>query len=451
MGKGDKLVRVELLTKEKERQLYEKEKLLRKKEKGISYREKSLPAREIAVLRKEKESEALNQLKDETNRLIAEKNLRSKDLKALIIQYNKTMQDLRDREQQVLNEEAKVSAVKKEVNNKLQEVDRKEQDIARRELDWIKHVNILNESREMFSSEREKLAQDIKANKAELYLIKSEWIRKRKEFDEEVEELKKERDELKKFIDSDVKILQDKEEEMADLFKEVEKDKLAISREEKSVSDKIRKLERLQKDLRAKEQKLNQKEKQLIARERIVSKAMKYINKEKGKLEEAKELRKQLPVMKSLQRKLERFIDTGKREAIETARKMSGLRRLEDLEKELKHREKTLQKDISTFSGREMLAERIERKESQAFREYVHEELEKSKGEISKGESKHPEIHSLKDQVHRRLESGDVEGAVSLIAQLELLVNKIKDPEEKKMVMYDIKELKANIKLSMLV
>jgi len=68
---------------------------------------------------------------------------------------------------------------------------------------------------------------------------------------------------------------------------------------------------------------------------------------------------------------------------------------------------------------------------------------------ILTGKTKHPELHGIILEAKRCLEAGDLNKAIRLAVQLDLLWDKIED-EEKTEIGYDIQELKTNIKLASL-
>jgi hypothetical protein len=80
----------------------------------------------------------------------------------------------------------------------------------------------------------------------------------------------------------------------------------------------------------------------------------------------------------------------------------------------------------------------------------LREEVERVKQGKPGREIANPEVHAMLDDAREKVMQGSLDHAVRLVAQAEYLVDKMNNPNEKRMLMYDIRDLKASIKLATL-
>jgi len=125
----------------------------------------------------------------------------------------------------------------------------------------------------------------------------------------------------------------------------------------------------------------------------------------------------------------------------------SKARLVKELETDLKEKEKGLERGYSRLLVRENEVRELENRREKAFESYLRTEV---RSEESPKELTHPEIHSLIDDAREKLMRGDIDTAVRMVAEVELLVERVDNAELRRMLMYDIKDLKASIKLASL-
>ena len=156
-----------------------------------------------------------------------------------------------------------------------------------------------------------------------------------------------------------------------------------------------------------------------------MKKGLKFIEMEKKKLERAKDevyrarkLRKMLPQLERGYKALQRKVGV----APVAAKPAKGVEEVESLR---------------------------ERKE-RAFTEYLREEVELAKQPVPSKKELHPGIHSMIDEAREKLMQGNVDESILLVAEAENMVDKLKSSAERRLFMYDIRDLKASIKLASL-
>lgn len=120
---------------------------------------------------------------------------------------------------------------------------------------------------------------------------------------------------------------------------------------------------------------------------------------------------------------------------------------VKELESELKEKQKGLERGYSRLLARENEVQDLEERREKAFESYLRKEVH---SESSPRELTHPEIHSMIDEAREKLMRGDVDTAVRMVAEAEVLVERVESAELRRMLMYDIKDLKASIKLASL-
>ena len=81
--------------------------------------------------------------------------------------------------------------------------------------------------------------------------------------------------------------------------------------------------------------------------------------------------------------------------------------------------------------------------------EYLHETAKEEMGTLPT-KTRYPEIQELLDHARASLNKGDANTAVRLAAEIDILIEKLKEVGEKRKLNYDLLELKTDIKLASL-
>jgi hypothetical protein len=135
---------------------------------------------------------------------------------------------------------------------------------------------------------------------------------------------------------------------------------------------------------------------------------------------------------------------------IETAIKPSVSRLLKERERSIAEKEEGIHLEMKKLMEREHEVEELESRKERAFSEYLREEVERAKMGKPGREIMNPEIHAMIDDARERVMQGKLDEAVRLVAEAEYLIDKVPNANEKRLLMYDIRDLKASIKLATL-
>ena len=163
-----------------------------------------------------------------------------------------------------------------------------------------------------------------------------------------------------------------------------------------------------------------------------------------------KELKESLPALEKRYFKLQKGIRSEEARLIEDVRETRPIRkRLAAKEREIRARERGLMKGVEIIEEREKELEGMRAMKEDAFEDYLRAEL-KTVGRITPPKrEKYPEIRTKLDQARKGILSGDIDTAIRRVAEAEVLMNKFKlSAEEKKPYSYDLRYIKASIKLA---
>jgi len=126
---------------------------------------------------------------------------------------------------------------------------------------------------------------------------------------------------------------------------------------------------------------------------------------------------------------------------------------LKDMQTEIVSSRKELETKERLLTNREHIFKRqedqFEEREEEALMEYMHETAEQEMGALPI-KTRYPEIQELLDQARASLNKGDANTAVRLAAEIDILIENLKEVGEKRKLTYDLLELKTNIKLASL-
>jgi hypothetical protein len=292
-------------------------------------------------------------------------------------------------------------------------------------------------------------------------VAQQEWEKKLSDLKDEMGDIKREKSDVRKLVDSDIVALKEKEDELVQSISMLEKDRERLINEEKSLIAKLREFEKGKREMETQEQRLKkqqsvleEQEKKIADNERIMNKGMLFLEQEKLKLEKmkdevyrSKKLRQVLPQLEKRYNQLTSQLHKAEARLIDATIKPSKARMVKELERELEDKQKGLEKGFSRLLVRENEVRDLEERREKAFENYLRKE---AKTEESPKQLVHPEIHSMIDEAREKLMRGDIDTAVRMVAEAELLVERVESAELRRMLMYDIKDLKASIKLASL-
>ncbi|MGH9802214.1 MAG: hypothetical protein ACRD82_17770, partial [Blastocatellia bacterium] len=361
------------------------------------------------------------------------------------------------REKAARKAEHDMAAAHRDVEKKLKMLDTKENNIIAREAAFVEHDKAVKEAARMLESQKKEFQEEVNARKAEFLLIQQEWDKKFDSLSEEKKELRSEKTDVRRLVEGDSLLLKDKEEELVQTITMLEKDKQKLEDEEKALIRRVRELEHAKAQFERVKSVVEGKEKRIIGGERVVAKGMNFIETEKRRIEQdkdmiyrARELKKMLPKLEHRYEELQRVIKKLEARAMDVGARPSASRMFKERESELAMREKGVELEVRKLMEQEHEVEGLESRKERAFSEYLREEVERVKQGRPGREIMNPEIHAMLDDAREKVMQGSLNEAVRLVAQAEYLADKVNNQGEKRMLMYDIRDLKASIKLATL-
>jgi chromosome segregation ATPase len=437
---------------------------MQKKTAVLAQREHQLAEQESRIDQKKKELESkrLNlenaeRTKQEVSALMEEKKHVLGELKTAVGQNGQLLKEIHEREQKARKAEHDALIAQRESDKKLKMLDSKEKDVTRKEATWTDHEKALKEAIQLLAKDKKDFVDEVNARKAEFLLLSQEWEKKFKDLQEEKRALQVEKTDVRKLVETDVLGLKEKEDELVETIAMLERDKDKLEFEERALLKRVGELERAKAALEKEQKSLGAREKRIIDGERIVQKGMKYIEAEKRKVEHekdaayrARELRKVLPKMEHRYEELRRAIAKLEARAMETGARPAMSRVLREREKELEMKEKGIHVEVGRLMEREREVEELEARKEKAFSTYLREEVERVQQGKPGREIVNPEIHAMIDDAREKVMQGRLDDAVRLVAEAEYLAEKVQNSEQRRMLMYDIRDLKASIKLASL-
>jgi len=183
---------------------------------------------------------------------------------------------------------------------------------------------------------------------------------------------------------------------------------------------------------------------------RYVEKEKKTIEQKKRKIATAKELKANIPKLEKHYFKLKKHIRKEEAKLMADTKLARPIKkRLATRETQLRKRELGLQKGVELLGERERELTDLRSMKEDAFEDYLKAELRVAKKIVPIKHVPFPEIHTKLDQARKGIISGDINTAIRRIAEAEVLMNKFKlNKEEKKQFDYDLRYIKASIKLA---
>ncbi len=450
----DSAVKDVIATKE---QFEQKKAFLAQRDRQLSEQERRVDEKKRQLAKLSFDAEAAEKSKQELMVFIEEKKHVIAEMKSSVAENSQTVKELHEHEINARRGAHDLEVAQHKADKTLKMLDSKEKDLIRRETAVLEHEKSLKEAVVMLSKDKKELMEEVNARKAELLLVKQEWEKKFSELGEEKRDLKREKSDVRSLVQSDVLALKDKEDEVVTAIAMFERDKDKLLAEEKSLLKRVAELERAKAEFEREVKVLSSKEKRIADGERIVQKGMKYVEIEKRKLEDekdkvyrARELKKILP---SLEKRYEQLKKTsGRLEArsIEIGTTPKPSRLLKEREHLVSEKEAGVQMEMRKLMDREREVEDLESRKERAFSEYLREEVERARMGKPGREIVNPEIHGMIDDAREKVMQGKLDEAVRLVAEAEYLVDRVPNANEKRLLSYDIRDLKASIKLATL-
>ncbi len=438
-------------------QLERKSVLLRDREKRLADQESRIEQKKSELGSLRQETEGAKKSRQELIALLEDKKHVLEELKTAIVQNHQSIKELHESEREARKSAQDLISAQSESDKKLKLLESREKELMRREAAIVDHDKALKEAAGMLGKDKKEFADEVNARKAELLLLRQEWEKKFKEFQGEKSDLQREKFDVRKLVESDVLALKDKEDELVEAIAMLERDKDKLQAEEKSLLKSISELEKVKDSLEREKQTIASKEKRVLGGERVLQKGIKFIDDEKRKIEKekdmiyrARELKKILPKMEQRYEELRGSVSKTEARLMEVGTRPSAIRTFKEREKELQMREKGVHMEFKKLIEKEGEVEALEQRKERAFSEYLREEVERAQLGKPGRESPNPEIHGMIDDAREKVMRGNIDEAVLVLSQAEFLVDKLQNQEQRRLFMYDIRDLKTSIKLASL-
>ncbi|VVB81961.1 Chromosome partition protein Smc [uncultured archaeon] len=438
-------------------QLNQKSALLSIRERKIVEAESRIGEMKKDVERLTGEADTVQKSKQELYALIEDKKHLLDDLKKNIAQNSQLSSEAHERELNARKAEHELLVAQREHDRKLKSFEAKEQEMIRKEATLLDHEKAVKEATRILAKDKDDFANEVNARKAEMLLVQQEWEKKIKVLQDEKVDLKQEKADVRKLVESDVLGLKEKEDELVESIEVLERDKDKLKEEEKSLLKRVSELERAKAEFELEFRHLSGKEKRITDGERIIQKGMKYIQDEKKRIEQekdiiyrARDLKKVLPELERRYGELRRGIGKAEARLIGGRAQPTIIESLKKREKELSMKEEGVHYEFKKLLEHENEVEALEQRKERAFSEYLREEVERVQVGKPGRELAHPEIHAMIDDAREKVMQGSIDEAVRMVAEVEVLVDKIQDPAQKRLFYYDLRDLKTSIKLASL-
>ena len=435
-------------------QLDERGKALAQFDRELKMREIGAAKKEHDVIQREQQLSALAPLQERIAKDMMEKKRLAQEVKDMLQENNKKLEGVHATEASLRKLQTDLARRQREFAGRTREVQLKEKEFVRREIEWLETEKRIREARDELVKQKTDLEEEIKFKTQELSRLKSEWDGMIGALKSAKEDIHKEKMDVRKLVETDLKSLAEKEDETVQLVRELEKDSIRLEENQKAIVGKVRIMEKSKKAYETALTKLREKEKQVMHQEALAKKMLAYTEREKtivdaqrAKIKESKELRTDVKTLDARYRELLGLTQKAERKAMMYGVRVKEQETVSKKEKLLERREKQLQEQAWKLSLREQT---LESKREEVVKEYLQEAVEKTFAAAPLIGERYPKIHQMIDSARKNLEHGDIDTAARIVVELELLAEQIKNPEEKRLVSYDIKDLKTSIKLASL-
>jgi chromosome segregation protein len=357
-------------------------------------------------------------LKDERNR----NNLQGKEIEARMGAV------------ELLNKKEEILAKKESLLQGL-EVDVEEFHQNKGEL--IKYIEMLNKEKVLLENKYETFMEALSR-------LKDERDYNLKEVDHTLTRLEQDRETILPAVnrlDEEIKSLDEKEVEICKAVKEMETSKKLLEKEEERVRTILHKAQDVDKDIKA-------REKNIKVLEKTISKEENRLRTEVEKIEKAKHMKKEIPKLKRIYTKLKKDILKINEEAV------AKRENLKDFESKLIEKEHALilkEKEVMATEAR-ITNDRREwsKLEKVADSDKIYASIktvEKLGKDLSPNQTS--DVYGMIENARTLITSQKTQDAQALIDEIEKEFKKVK-ADEKRLVGYEIMELKNDLKLASL-
>ena len=455
---------------EQEKAFVEKNKMLEERAKQVSVAEQAFERKVNSMGLLRAEIETLERRKQEALAVLSEKKQVLNDLKRSTLEQQKTLSQLQSEETEARDAATKLVAAQHEFNKRLKLLEHKEQKfnarekcIATREESSLTREAAVKEVTHLLMQDKQNLVKEIKSREDAFLALQKEWNERVELLQHEKDDLKHEKADVRKLIEADITELVSKEDELVTTISTLEADKKKLEEEEHALIVRVGEFEKAKVVFDKEKGTLEVLRKSIVDNERMVQKGLKLVETEKRKLEHdrdqiyrSRELKKVLPALEKKYGLLQKGVTKLQLTSVEKAMSLSKRKHMTEREHELEEHERRINIEERKLHARKQEVEDLEEHEQVAFHNYLSAQKipEQQSERIAQTPrlSREPSsnIHSLIDEARENVEHGNIDDASRIISEAETLVEKVSDPEQRRQLRYDVRDVKASIKLATL-
>lgn len=440
--KEAKIKEITALLDQKQQILAGKEKEIRSRESETSKREKVTLTTESRLI---KEQQELKILKEE----ISEKQKIVSGLDKELVGLKKGQQQLAIQDEQLKIREEELASRAREIEGRLAEFGA-----------WKDKEPVLRASLDELRVEKSKIEESITMARAELKALSDEWDNRVKIFLENRKYVQNEMKRISQLKLDDLSVLEAKEAELADMVNEMEDDRSVLRDEEDTVIQKIAELTRIEARVKTREQKLADWEVQLKDKDSQVSQRLGDAEKLRKELEnklntasKVKELKENISKLETEHQKALDLLGKTQAKLIDAGIRLQSKPRLAQLQRQsLQSKEATLRVKEEILSRKESQLQKeeemVHKEEGAIFEKVLAQEVQNEVGG-NRSVKIDSDVYSIMQRANDELRAGNIDNATRYATEAEVMSERL-DDNQKRLIMYDIKELKTNIKLAAL-
>ena len=307
----------------------------------------------------------------------------------------------------------------------------------------------LQQQAQIVGQQKDLISEELPFTLDKLAKLREEWETKENLLKEKVGQLLKDKEEVEQMlakVDSNVSLVTQKEDEIVQKIEQLERDKRLLDREEDRVIQKVQKLELA-------EGKIKERERNIRQLEQTISKEETRLREEVEKWEQLKSIAPELP---KLEREYNKLRSKYEKIEFESVAKREMLRKDEEGNKR-KQRELEEQELIVKTKEDQLVKEEyelVQAKENMAkgmFEEYLRQQVNPYSGMPATNltDKKYDYIYSLIEKARGCIAVRSLQEAQLTINQIEGAMQSVEE-SERRVLVYDIMELKTDIKLATL-
>jgi len=380
--------------------------------------------------------------------------------KTLIASLDGQLKSLATAKEDLATRDNQLKSQESEIQGRVGELGAREQNILTKETMWGQKETVLLKALEELKSDKSRIEEAIMLGKGELKALSDEWDKRVQIFLENRRYVQNEMKRISQLKLEDMSVLQAKEDELHGLVGELEDDRETLRDEEDSVIKKIAELTRVESRVKSREKNLADWEIRIKGQENEILKRLssaKDLEKDwqskTARINRVKELSTDLPGLEAEYTKYADLLGKAKAKLMASGIKIqSHPRRLAEREDKIRNAEATLAVKSKLLASHEEEIkheeEMLHKEEGELYSRMLSREVS---AEIGTAEliPPHSDVYDVIQKANSALQQGNLDTATRFVAEAEVMSEKLA-VDEKRLLSYDIKELKANIKLAAL-